>query len=119
MIRASSRPQFVAPRRFLQLNTAKAGRDANERPAQVNAAVGTSAIRRGVAAGRAIARTLLCVYALGLMGVISPYATGPAPMYFGSGYIGKADFWKFGLMFGIIYFAALLLIVMPWLQAIR
>ena len=63
--------------------------------------------------------TLLCVYSLGLMGVISPYATGPAPMYFGSGYIGKADFWKFGLMFGLIYFAALLLIVMPWLQAIR
>jgi len=63
--------------------------------------------------------TLLCVYSLGLIGVISPYATGPAPMYFGSGYIGKADFWKFGLMFGVIYFAALLLIVMPWLQAIR
>ena len=44
--------------------------------------------------------TLLCVYSLGLMGVISPYATGPAPMYFGSGYIGKGDFWKFGLIFG-------------------
>jgi citrate:succinate antiporter/L-tartrate/succinate antiporter len=25
--------------------------------------------------------TLLCVYSLGLMGVISPYATGPAPMF--------------------------------------
>ena len=49
--------------------------------------------------------TLLCVYSLGLMGVISPYATGPAPMYFGSGYIGKGDFWKFGLIFGVIYFA--------------
>ena len=49
--------------------------------------------------------TLLCVYSLGLMGVISPYATGPAPMYYGSGYIGKGDFWKFGLIFGVIYFA--------------
>src|SRR5262249_16935522 len=29
--------------------------------------------------------TLLCLYSLGIMGVISPYATGPAPMYFGSG----------------------------------
>jgi len=59
--------------------------------------------------------TLLCVYSLGLMGVISPYATGPAPMYYGSGYIGKGDFWKFGLIFGVIYFAGLMLIVMPWL----
>ncbi|SNT02913.1 anion permease [Tardiphaga sp. 37S4] len=63
--------------------------------------------------------TLLCIYSLGLMGVISPYATGPAPMYFGSGYIGKADFWKFGLIFGLIYFAGLLLVVMPWLLMIN
>ncbi|OYU91239.1 MAG: anion permease [Bradyrhizobiaceae bacterium PARB1] len=62
--------------------------------------------------------TLLCIYSLGLIGVISPYATGPAPMYFGSGYIGKADFWKFGLIFGLIYFAGLLLVVMPWLAVI-
>src|SRR5437763_3794535 len=62
--------------------------------------------------------TLLCVYSLGLMGVISPYATGPAPMYFGSGYIGKGDFWKFGLIFGLIYFVGLLLIVLPWLRVI-
>jgi citrate:succinate antiporter/L-tartrate/succinate antiporter len=63
--------------------------------------------------------TLICIYSLGLMGVISPYATGPAPMYFGSGYIGKGDFWKFGLIFGLVYFAGLLLILLPWLQMIR
>lgn len=63
--------------------------------------------------------TLLCVYSLGLMGVISPYATGPAPMYFGSGYIGRGAFWKFGLIFGLIYFIGLLVIVLPWLQTIR
>ena len=62
--------------------------------------------------------TLLCCYSLGLMGVISPYATGPAPMYYGSGYIGKRDFWKFGLIFGLIYFAGLLVVVYPWLQMI-
>jgi citrate:succinate antiporter/L-tartrate/succinate antiporter len=56
------------------------------------------------------------MYSLGLMGVISPYATGPAPMYFGSGYIGKGQFWGFGLIFGLLYFAGLLLIVLPWLQ---
>jgi len=62
--------------------------------------------------------TLLCVYSLGIMGVISPYATGPAPIYFSSGYIGRADFWKFGLIFGVVFFAGLLLIVYPWLRVI-
>ena len=52
------------------------------------------------------------------MGVISLYATGPAPMYYGGGYIGKGDFWKFGLNFGVIYFAGQLLIVMPWLWVV-
>ncbi len=59
---------------------------------------------------------LLCLYSLGLMGVISPYATGPAPMYYGSGYIGRGEFWKLGLIFGVVYFAGLLVIVLPWLQ---
>ena len=61
----------------------------------------------------------LCLYSLGLMGVISPFATGPAPMYFGSGYIGKRDFWKFGLIFGLFYFAGLVVVVFPWLGMIR
>ena len=34
----------------------------------------------------------------------------------GSCYIGKGDFWKFGLIFGVIDFAGLLLIVLPLLQ---
>jgi citrate:succinate antiporter/L-tartrate/succinate antiporter len=59
---------------------------------------------------------MLCMYSLGLMGVISPYAPGPARMYFGSGYIGKGQFWGFGLIFGMLYFAGLLLIVWPWLR---
>jgi len=63
--------------------------------------------------------TLLCLYSLGLMGVISPYATGPAPMYYGSGFIGKGEFWKLGLIFGVVYFAGLLLIVLPWLGMVR
>lgn len=61
---------------------------------------------------------MLCLYSLGLIGVISPYATGPAPMYFGSGYIGKAEFWKLGLLFGLLYFAGLILIVMPWITTV-
>ncbi len=60
--------------------------------------------------------TLMCLYSLGLMGVISPYATGPAPMYFGSGYISKADFWKFGLIFGLVFFAGLMVVALPWVS---
>lgn len=63
--------------------------------------------------------SLLCVYALGLMGVISPYATGPAPVYYGSGYIARGDFWKLGLIFGIIFCAALLMIGIPYLAMIK
>ena len=59
--------------------------------------------------------TRLCLYSLGLMGVISPFATGPAPMYYGSGYIGRTDFWKFGLVFGLVFYAGLIGIVYPWL----
>lgn len=59
---------------------------------------------------------LLC-YSLGLMGVITPYATGPAPVYFASGFIERKDFWRLGLIFGLIYLGALLLIGVPWLMA--
>ena len=61
---------------------------------------------------------MLCCYALGLMGVISPYATGPAPMYYGSGYIGKSAFWFYGLIFGLLYFFGLIFVVRPWLEMI-
>jgi L-tartrate/succinate antiporter len=60
---------------------------------------------------------LLLVYSIGLMGVITPYATGPAPVYFGSGFIPRRDFWILGLVFGLIYLTALLAIGIPWLQS--
>ena len=46
------------------------------------------------------------------MGVISPAATGPAPMYYGSGYIDKGDFLEIRTesSFGVIFFAGLLII---------
>jgi L-tartrate/succinate antiporter len=58
----------------------------------------------------------LC-YTLGLMGVLTPYATGPAPIYFGSGYIGKRQFWLLGTLFGTIYLLVLLAIGFPYLLA--
>jgi L-tartrate/succinate antiporter len=60
---------------------------------------------------------LLC-FSLGLMGVLTPYATGPAPVYFASGFIDRRDFWRLGLIFGLLYLAALLLIGVPWLMAV-
>lgn len=62
---------------------------------------------------------LLLVYSLGLMGVISPYATGPAPIYYGSGFIAKNDFWRLGLIFGLIFLVALLLIGVPYLTTVK
>jgi L-tartrate/succinate antiporter len=60
--------------------------------------------------------SLLFCYTLGLMGIISPYATGPGPIYYGSGYIGRKDFWTLGLIFGAIYLAVLLLVGVPYLN---
>jgi L-tartrate/succinate antiporter len=51
----------------------------------------------------------------GLMGVISPYATGPGLPYYNSGYIPPAQFWKLGAVFGVIFVAALLLVGVPLL----
>jgi citrate:succinate antiporter/L-tartrate/succinate antiporter len=62
---------------------------------------------------------LLLVYSLGLMGVLSPYATGPAPVYYGSGYVSRRAFWALGLLFGAIYLAVLLGVGVPYLAAAR
>jgi di/tricarboxylate transporter len=60
------------------------------------------------------ALALLCIYGLGLMGVISPYATGCAPIYAASGFIGRGRFWRLGAVFGLLYFAVLLAVAGPW-----
>ncbi len=61
---------------------------------------------------KAMAMTL--AYSLGLFGVLSPYATGPAPIYYGSGYIRGKRFWELGFIFGLVYYAFLILVVYPW-----
>lgn len=58
---------------------------------------------------------LLLAYALGLMGVITPYATGPAFAYYGSGFITRKEFWRLGLVFGLIFLTVLLGVEMPYL----
>jgi L-tartrate/succinate antiporter len=58
---------------------------------------------------------LLLVLTLGIMGILTPYATGPSPVYYGSGYIPTKDYWRLGAIFGVLYFVALLVIGVPWM----
>jgi L-tartrate/succinate antiporter len=60
---------------------------------------------------------LLLCFALGIMGIITPYATGPSPVYYGSGFVSRRDFWVLGLVFGGLFLAALLVVGVPWLFA--
>lgn len=53
---------------------------------------------------------MLLVGSLGLMGIITPYATGPSPIWYGAGYISQATWWKLGAIFGAIYLGALVLL---------
>jgi L-tartrate/succinate antiporter len=62
---------------------------------------------------------LLLCFTLGLMGIVTPYATGPSPVYYGSGYLPSKDFWRLGAIFGIIFLAVFLLIGVPWMMAIK
>lgn len=62
---------------------------------------------------------LLLCFTLGIMGIITPYATGPSPVYFGSGYVSRKHFWTLGLVFGVIFLVALLVIGTPWLSVVN
>jgi L-tartrate/succinate antiporter len=58
---------------------------------------------------------LLCLQ-LGIMGVITPYGTGPSPVYYGSGFLPGPVYWKLGTVFGIVYMLAFFLITLPWVM---
>ena len=58
---------------------------------------------------------LVMVPTIGIMGVLTPYGTGPSPVYFGSGYIPSSQGWTLGALFGTLYLALWLMISVPWI----
>ncbi|HBQ78370.1 MAG TPA: anion permease [Erwinia persicina] len=58
---------------------------------------------------------LMMCTSLGVMGIITPYGTGPSPIYYGSGYLPTKDYWRLGTIFGAIFLCALMLIGYPWM----
>lgn len=52
---------------------------------------------------------LMLAGSLGVMGIITPYATGPSPIWYGAGFISQARWWALGAVFGALYLAAMLL----------
>jgi L-tartrate/succinate antiporter len=60
---------------------------------------------------------LLMCGTLGLMGILTPYATGPSPIYYGCGYISRKEYWILGSVFGLIFIAVYLAVGYPYLMA--
>ena len=58
---------------------------------------------------------MLC-YTSGISAMMTPYASGPSAIYYGSGYIDRKDFWRLGFIFGMIFLSVFLLIGVPYLQ---
>jgi len=46
---------------------------------------------------------------LGIMGIITPYGTGPSPIWYGSGYISQGRWWFLGAIFGSLYLGMIIL----------
>ncbi|MGJ8515830.1 anion permease [Carnimonas bestiolae] len=62
--------------------------------------------------------SMMLVASLGLMGIITPYGTGPSPIYFGSGFLPAADYWRLGTIFGALFLILLLAIGLPWMELV-
>ena len=44
----------------------------------------------------------------------TPYASGPAPIWYSSGYIPTKDFWRLGAIMGALYLLVLLAVGLPF-----
>ena len=59
--------------------------------------------------------SMLLGYSLGLMGIVTFYASGQSVVYYASGYISRRAFWVLGFVMGAIYLTVYLAIIVPWL----
>ena len=58
---------------------------------------------------------ILLTSTIGLMGIITPYGTGPSPIWYGAGYISQGIWWALGAIFAAIFMAVLLVGVLIFL----
>ncbi|MEK9088025.1 anion permease [Escherichia coli] len=56
--------------------------------------------------------------AIGLRSILTPYATGPSPIYYGSGYLPTADYWRLGAIFGLIFLVLLVITGLLWMPVV-
>ena len=63
-----------------------------------------------------IAWALLLAYPLGMIGILTPYASGQNAVYYGSGYIKRRDFWVLGFILSVVYMTVYLAIIVKWLE---
>ena len=52
---------------------------------------------------------VLIAGSLGVMGIITPYGSGPNPIWYGAGYISQARWWGLGAIFGGLYLVFIIL----------
>lgn len=77
--------------------------------------VATGAAIPGV---NAVQLALLLCFSHGIMGILTPYGTGPSPIWYGAGYISSKAFWGLGALFGIVFIGTLVIVGIPWLRFI-
>jgi L-tartrate/succinate antiporter len=72
------------------------------------------AVGAGIPAMNVPLLATMLVLTLGIMGILTPYLTGPSPIYYGSGYVRSRNYWRLGPIFGAIFIAALIVVGVPW-----
>ncbi|MFV2184665.1 anion permease, partial [Escherichia coli] len=50
--------------------------------------------------------------------ILTPYSTGPIPIYYGSCYLPTADYWRLGAIFGLIVLVLLVITGLLWMPVV-
>ena len=71
------------------------------------------AVGKGVQGIPMVQLSMLLVLSIGIIGVLTPYGTGPGVIIYGCGYVKSKDYWRLGGIFGVFYIATHLLVGWP------